>query len=365
MSRGWRRRWAGAPLFFMTSAGALVRRARSGAATPIVSGPAGGVVGVSRTAEAAGGKPCSASTWAAPPPTSAATPELLERATTAAVAGVKLRAPMLDVETVAAGGGSILTFDGLRARVDRIAPEPSPDRPATAAAARRRSPDANLVLGRLKSRAIPVGVRPGRDAPLDPAAPARGWPNWRRRWARRARKRPPEGFLAVAVGADGRRDPAHLYRTRLQIPAATPSCPSAAAAGQVACQVAEALGSRRCWSPKYASLLSAWGSRPGVACGRSRRRVIGRVLGPDGIAAAETVANRLETEAAEALADQGRRSRHGRTTALPAIRRGRRVAAGGAGRRARCPRRLSRRRTSGCSGFIEPDRPIILIASWR
>ncbi|MDR3512947.1 MAG: hydantoinase/oxoprolinase family protein, partial [Caulobacteraceae bacterium] len=107
----------GAPLFFMTSAGGLVRADAFRGRDAVVSGPAGGVVGVARAADAAGaaavlgfdmgGTSTDVCRWAG----------ALERRDTAKVAGVKLRSPMLDVETVAAGGGSILAFDGLRARV--------------------------------------------------------------------------------------------------------------------------------------------------------------------------------------------------------------------------------------------------------
>ncbi|MDB5463572.1 MAG: hydantoinase/oxoprolinase, partial [Phenylobacterium sp.] len=107
---------AGAPLYFMTSAGGLVRAEAFRGKDAVVSGPAGGVVGVARTAEQAraaavlgfdmGGTSTDVCRYAGH----------LERRDTAKVAGAKIRSPMLDVETVAAGGGSILAFDGMRAR---------------------------------------------------------------------------------------------------------------------------------------------------------------------------------------------------------------------------------------------------------
>ncbi|HEX2817825.1 MAG TPA: hydantoinase/oxoprolinase N-terminal domain-containing protein, partial [Phenylobacterium sp.] len=107
---------AGAPLFFMTSAGGLVRAEAFRGKDAVVSGPAGGVVGVARTAAQAsapavlgfdmGGTSTDVCRYAGQ----------LERRDTAKVAGAKIRSPMLDVETVAAGGGSILAFDGMRAR---------------------------------------------------------------------------------------------------------------------------------------------------------------------------------------------------------------------------------------------------------
>ena len=63
-----------------------------------------------------------------------------ERAFETEVAGVRMRAPMMLIHTVAAGGGSILHFDGARFRVGPTAPAPIPGRHATAAAARSPSP---------------------------------------------------------------------------------------------------------------------------------------------------------------------------------------------------------------------------------
>ena len=111
----------GAPLFFMTSAGGLVRAEAFRGRDAVVSGPAGGVVGVAQTARAVrsnavlgfdmGGTSTDVCRYAG----------ALERRDAAKVAGVKLRAPMLDIETVAAGGGSILSFDEACAR-KRVGP---------------------------------------------------------------------------------------------------------------------------------------------------------------------------------------------------------------------------------------------------
>ena len=77
---------------------------------------------------------------------------------------------MLDVETVAAGGGSILAFDGLRARVGPASAGADPGPAATAAAARPRSPTPTWCWAGSTRRAFPRGVRPRHDQPLDPAA---------------------------------------------------------------------------------------------------------------------------------------------------------------------------------------------------
>ncbi|MFZ3005872.1 MAG: hydantoinase/oxoprolinase family protein, partial [Phenylobacterium sp.] len=147
---------AGAPLYFMTSAGGLVRASAFRGRDAVVSGPAGGVVGVAQTARAAhaeqalgfdmGGTSTDVCRYAG----------RLERRDTATIAGVKLRSPMLDVETVAAGGGSILFFDGLRARVGPHSAGADPGPAAYGRGGPATVTDANLVLGRLDPRFFPA-----------------------------------------------------------------------------------------------------------------------------------------------------------------------------------------------------------------
>ena len=294
---------AGAPLYFMTSAGALVRAGAFRGRDAIVSGPAGGVVGVARTAEAAGGKPVLGFDMGGTSTDVCRYAGTLERRDTAAVAGVKLRAPMLDVETVAAGGGSILTFDGLRARVGPHSAGAIPGPACYGRGGPATITDANLVLGRLDPERFPSVFGPNGDAALDPAAARARLTELAEAMGAASPEAAAEGFLAVAVeqmaGAIRR-----ISTERGFDPRGHALVAFGGAAGQVACQVAEALGIDEVLSPKYASLLSAWG------IGQARMRAInaaglGRALDADGIAAAESVANRLETEAAEALADQG------------------------------------------------------------
>ena len=118
----------GAPLYFMTSAGGLVHAQAFRGRDAVVSGPAGGVVGVARTAQIAGAEQALGFDMGGTSTDVCRYAGLLERRDSAKVAGVKLRSPMLDVETVAAGGGSILAFDGLRARVgpQSAAADPGP-----------------------------------------------------------------------------------------------------------------------------------------------------------------------------------------------------------------------------------------------
>jgi 5-oxoprolinase (ATP-hydrolysing) len=158
---------AGAPLYFMTSAGGLVRAEAFRGRDAVVSGPAGGVVGVARIAEAAGSAAVLGFDMGGTSTDVCRYAGRLERRDTVKVAGVKVRAPMLDVETVAAGGGSILTFDGMRARAGPASAGADPGPACYGRGGPATVTDANLVLGRLDPMAFPAVFGAHGDAPLD------------------------------------------------------------------------------------------------------------------------------------------------------------------------------------------------------
>jgi 5-oxoprolinase (ATP-hydrolysing) len=294
---------AGAELYFMTSNGGLARGEAFRGRDAVVSGPAGGVVGAARIAEAAGASAVLGFDMGGTSTDVCRFAGVLERRDTAQVAGVKLRAPMLDVVTVAAGGGSILAFDGLRARVGprSAGAEPGPASygrggPATVT-------DANLVVGRLDPRFFPAVFGEAADAPLDAAAAA-------------ARL----GALAAAMGvADARTAALGFIDVAVEQTAAAIRRISTergfdprdhalvafgGAAGQVACATAEALGVREILCPRFASLLSAWG------IGQARLRVtlqagLEKPLDAAGLAAASDLAGELGVRASHDLVRQG------------------------------------------------------------
>jgi 5-oxoprolinase (ATP-hydrolysing) len=147
---------AGVRLFFMQSSGGLTEAHRFQGKDAILSGPAGGIVGMVRTAVAAGhdkvigfdmgGTSTDVSHYAGE----------FERAFETQVAGVRMRAPMMSIHTVAAGGGSILSFDGARLRVG---PESAGANPGPASY-RRGGPlattDANVLLGKIQPAHFPA-----------------------------------------------------------------------------------------------------------------------------------------------------------------------------------------------------------------
>ncbi|MEW5686706.1 MAG: hydantoinase B/oxoprolinase family protein [Pseudomonadota bacterium] len=293
---------AGAPLFFMTSAGGLVRAEAFRGRDAVVSGPAGGVVGVARTAEAAGSAAALGFDMGGTSTDVARYAGRLERRDTANVAGVKLRSPMLDVETVAAGGGSVLTFDGMRARAGPASAGADPGPACYGRGGPAAVTDANLVLGRLDPRFFPNVFGPQGDAPLDPAASRRRLSLLAEAMGADSVEAAAEGFVAVAVEqmAQAVR---RISTERGFDPRDHALVAFGGAAGQVACQTAEALDVGEVLCPKYGSVLSAWGI--GQAEVTALRQTGVEAPLTSGLASAEAALAGLETAVRADMAAQG------------------------------------------------------------
>ncbi|MCW2904800.1 MAG: hypothetical protein JWO67_7065 [Streptosporangiaceae bacterium] len=247
------------PLMLMRSDGGLTQAHSFHGKDAILSGPAAGVVGMSRTSAAAGfdrvigfdmgGTSTDVSHYAGE----------FEREFETQVAGVRMRSPMMSVHTVAAGGGSILHFDGHRYRVgpDSAGADPGP------AAYRRSGPltvtDANVLLGRIQPRHFPHVFGPGGDRPLDGEVV-------RRRFAALAEHiddgRGPEqvaaGFLEIAV-ANMANAIKKISIQRGHDVTGYALATFGGAGGQHACAVADALGMRTVLVHPLAGVLSAYG----------------------------------------------------------------------------------------------------------
>uniref|UniRef100_UPI00286ABE6E hydantoinase B/oxoprolinase family protein n=1 Tax=Phenylobacterium sp. TaxID=1871053 RepID=UPI00286ABE6E len=292
-----------APLYFMTSAGGLVRAEAFRGRDAVVSGPAGGVVGVARTAQIAaveqvlgfdmGGTSTDVCRYAGS----------LERRDTARVAGVRLRSPMLDVETVAAGGGSILAFDGLRARVGPQSAGADPGPAAYGRGGPATVTDANLVLGRLDPRFFPSIFGPKGEAPLDVEAARAAIAKLAQAMGSPSVEAAAEGFVAIAVEQMARATD-RISTERGFDPRDHALTAFGGAAGQVACEVADALGPWQVLCPRHGSVLSAWGI--GQAEVTSLRQMgLDAVLDDAGLARAQALAVEVEAQARAALAEQG------------------------------------------------------------
>ncbi|MFX4293975.1 hydantoinase B/oxoprolinase family protein [Streptomyces bohaiensis] len=294
---------AGVRLMFMQSNGGLRRAAAFRGKDAVLSGPAGGVVGMARSCAEAGydrvigfdmgGTSTDVSHYAGE----------LERVLGAQVAGVRMRAPMMDIHTVAAGGGSILHFDGARYRVgpDSAGADPGP------AAYRRGGPltvtDANVMLGRVQPDHFPHVFGPDGDQPLDAAAVRERFAALAAEIARTTGdSRGPEevaaGYLEIAVlNMASAVKKISVERghdvTRYALAA------FGGAGGQHACAVADALGIDTVVVPPLAGVLSAYGIGVADATALGERSVE-RPL--DAATAAEV--DRVAAELAEAARAQ-------------------------------------------------------------
>src|SRR6266702_4646681 len=254
---------SGVRLMFMQSNGGLTDARRFAGKDSILSGPAGGVVGAVRASLAAGfGKIIGFDMGGTSTDVSHYAGEL-ERAFETQVAGVPMRAPMMSIHTVAAGGGSILHFDGSRYRVGpgSAGADPGP------ASYRRNGPltvtDANLMLGKIQPKFFPAVFGPQGDASLDDAAvrakfAALAGEIRRATGDTRSPEQVAEGFIEIAVGNMAEAIKKISVQRGHDVTEYTLCC-FGGAAGQHACLVADALGMTRVFVHPLAGVLSAYG----------------------------------------------------------------------------------------------------------
>ncbi|MDH2434472.1 hydantoinase B/oxoprolinase family protein [Pokkaliibacter sp. MBI-7] len=253
----------GVNLQFMQSSGGLTDAHRFQGKDAILSGPAGGIVGMVRTGELAGferiigfdmgGTSTDVSHYAGE----------YEREFETQVAGVRMRAPMMSIHTVAAGGGSVLQFDGARYRVG---PESAGANPGPASY-RRGGPlavtDCNVMLGKIQPAYFPRVFGPQADLPLDREVVVERFSAladevFRATGKRQSAEQVAEGFLQIAVGSMANaikqisvqrgHDVTRYVLTTF-----------GGAGGQHACLVADTLGMSRVFAHPLAGVLSAYG----------------------------------------------------------------------------------------------------------
>jgi 5-oxoprolinase (ATP-hydrolysing) len=298
----------GVRLFFMQSSGGLTEAHRFQGKDAILSGPAGGIVGMVRTAVAGGhdkvigfdmgGTSTDVSHYAGE----------FERAFETQVAGVRMRAPMMSIHTVAAGGGSLLQFDGARLRVG---PESAGANPGPASY-RRGGPlattDANVLLGKIQPAYFPKVFGPNADQALDRDGVAAKFEalaaQVQASTGRAATAESlAEGFLQIAIqnmaNAIKRISVARGY----DVTQYTLQC-FGGAGGQHACGVADALGMSRIFVHPLAGVLSAYGM--GLADQIAMREAaVERPLDDAGLAAASAQADAIARAAVDEVASQG------------------------------------------------------------
>jgi 5-oxoprolinase (ATP-hydrolysing) len=253
----------GVPLYFMQSSGGLTSAASFQGKDAILSGPAGGIVGMARTSELAGfdkvigfdmgGTSTDVSHYAGE----------FERAFETRVAGVRMRAPMMSIHTVAAGGGSILSFDGARMR---CGPESAGANPGPACY-RRGGPlavtDANVMVGKIQPRHFPKVFGPHANEALDAEVVRQKFSAMAADIkAATGRDLTPEqvaeGFIDIAVGAMANAIKKISVARGYDVTRYTLKT-FGGAGGQHACRVADALGMTRVFAHPLAGVLSAYG----------------------------------------------------------------------------------------------------------
>ena len=247
----------GVKLFFMQSSGGLTDAHAFQGKDAILSGPAGGIVGMARTAEIAGqpkvigfdmgGTSTDVSHYAG----------AFEREFETQVAGVRMRAPMMSIHTVAAGGGSILQFDGARFRVG---PESAGANPGPASY-RRGGPlavtDANVMVGKVQPAHFPKVFGRAANEALD-ADVVREKFTAIAQPAGRAPEDVAHGFIQIAVQQMANAIKKISVARGYDVTKYTLQC-FGGAGGQHACGVADALGMTRVLVHPLAGVLSAYG----------------------------------------------------------------------------------------------------------
>lgn len=291
-------------LFFMQSNGGLVGAHAFRGRDAVLSGPAGGVIGMAEAARRAGFEKALGFDMGGTSTDVSHYSGAYERTNDTVVAGVRLTTPMLQVHTVAAGGGSICFFDGARLRVGpkSAGADPGP------ACYRRGGPltvtDCNVLLGRVRPEFFPAIFGPDANEPLDAAIV-------RQRFAELCAEvnaatgssitleEAAEGFIAIANQ--------HMAEAIRKIsiqrgydPREYVLCAFGGAGGQHACAVADAVGARSVLLHPLSGVLSAWGI--GLADLRAiRETTIEQPIGAD---QSEIVAS-LSDAALHDLAQQG------------------------------------------------------------
>ncbi len=291
-------------LMFMMSSGGLTAADLFRGKDAILSGPAAGVVGMAETGRAAGfsrligfdmgGTSTDVSHFAGE----------YERAFETEVAGVRMRAPMMLIHTVAAGGGSILHYDGARFRVgpDSAGANPGPK------CYRRGGPlavtDANVMVGKLIPEFFPQIFGPRQNLPLDAEAVRNAFATLAKQIGDgRSGEQVADGFIKIAVENMANAIKKISVQRGYDVTRYALNC-FGGAGGQHACLVADALGMTHVLIHPLSSLLSAYGM--GLADIRSvRQQAIEEPFGKDAHATLEKVARRLAETVIAEVAAQG------------------------------------------------------------
>jgi 5-oxoprolinase (ATP-hydrolysing) len=285
-------------LRFMQSNGGLAEATTFRGKDAILSGPAGGVVGMVAASAPYGNERLIGFDMGGTSTDVSHYAGRFELADESVVAGVRIRAPMMQIHTVAAGGGSICRFDGMRFRVG---PESAGANPGPACY-RNGGPltvtDCNLFLGRIDPAQFPAVFGPNGDQPLDPDASRKRLQEVADTVAGKSLEEIAEGFLEIAVDNMAAAIRKISIACGHDVTQYTLAC-FGGAGGQHACAVADALGMERILIHPLAGVLSAYGI--GIADVKAIREM--SWLKPLGEDSSEALA-KLDEDARLALVEQ-------------------------------------------------------------
>ncbi|ETF04403.1 5-oxoprolinase [Advenella kashmirensis W13003] len=250
-------------LMFMQSSGGLSDAHRFRGKDAILSGPAGGIVGMARSSQQAGFKKVIGFDMGGTSTDVSHFSGVYERDYETSVAGVRMRTPMMRIHTVAAGGGSILHFDGARLRVgpDSAGAHPGP------ASYRKQGPltitDCNVMLGKIQPDYFPAVFGPMGDQPLDTQIVADKFRELSQQVSQATGKMlaPEEvaaGFLAIGVQNMAEAIKRISVQQGHDVTRYTLTT-FGGAGGQHACLVADALGMTTVFAHPLGGVLSAYG----------------------------------------------------------------------------------------------------------
>jgi 5-oxoprolinase (ATP-hydrolysing) len=290
-------------LMFMMSSGGLTAAELFQGKDAILSGPAGGVVGMAETGREAGFTRLIGFDMGGTSTDVSHYDGEYERAFETEVAGVRMRAPMMLIHTVAAGGGSILHFDGARFRVgpDSAGANPGPK------CYRRGGPlavtDANVMAGKLIPDFFPRIFGPGQDQPLDAGAVRDAFAELAKKVGGKSSEEIADGFIKIAVENMANAIKKISVQRGYDATRYALNC-FGGAGGQHACLVADALGMTTVLIHPFSSLLSAYGM--GLADIRAtRQQAVEEAFGDKSLATLNRIGKRLAKDTSGEVAGQG------------------------------------------------------------
>ena len=282
-------------LMFMQSNGGLVDAAQFQGKNSILSGPAGGIVGAVKTSKLAGFDKIITFDMGGTSTDVAHFNGEYEREFETEIAGVRLRSPVMAIHTVAAGGGSIVFFDGARYRVGPASAGANPG----PACYRKGGPltvtDCNVMLGKIQPDFFPKVFGLDADLPIASEVVRQKFVQLATEiGGERTPEQVAEGFLAIAVEKMANAVKKISLQRGYDVSEYTLCC-FGGAGGQHACAIADALGMKRVFIHPYAGVLSAYGM--GLADVRAmRERAIEQQLSLDLITDLQPILAELEAE---------------------------------------------------------------------